>query len=445
MLSILETSARIDKDFNLPTHPYPAQAGSIYFMRYSQLFGKTSKTIVADAESVNAQLLTKGGFVAKQMAGVYNYLPLGLRVLTKIQNIIREEMNAVGGNEILMPVMTQKSSYTQTGRDKMDILFHLQGRDESELVLNPTHEEVVTPLVQKYTFSYRDLPVAVYQIQNKFRNEPRAKSGLLRGREFNMKDMYSFHVSQESLDEYYEKVKVAYFKIYARLGIDESTVLTYASGGVFSKYSHEFQTFSEVGEDAVFWCKKCNVAVNKEIIADLKNACPECGNKKLEERKSIEVGNIFKLGTKYSIPFKFDYANNQGKVHPVEMGCYGMGPSRIMGTLVEMFHDDKGIVWPKSVAPYQVHLVSLGDDDNVKAEADKIYDKMINDKIEVLYDDRETSAGAKLADADLIGIPTRMVVSKKTLEKNSVEVKERNEKEVGMVKLSVVMGKIYLK
>lgn len=408
-------------------------------MKYSNLFGKTSKSVQADADSANAKLLTQGGFVAKQMAGVYNYLPLGLRVLTKIQNIIREEMNAVGGNEILMPAMTQEASYKLTGRDKMDILFHLKGRDESELVLNPTHEEVVTPLVQKYTFSYRDLPVAVYQFQNKFRNEPRAKSGLLRGREFSMKDMYSFHVSQESLDEYYEKVKTAYFKIYGRLGIDDITVLTYASGGVFSKYSHEFQTFSEVGEDTIFWCEKCNVAVNKEIIVDLKNACPECGNKKLEERKAIEVGNIFKLGIKYSKPFEFVFKDSDGKDKPIEMGCYGMGPSRIMGTLVEVFHDDKGIIWPKSVAPFAVHLVSLGDDDNVKQAAEKLHNQLTEKCVEVLWDDRDASAGAKLADADLIGIPTRMVISKKTLADDSVEVKERNKKDAEMVKISEIL------
>ena len=404
-------------------------------MKYSNLFGKTSKSAQADADSANAKLLTQGGFVAKQMAGVYNYLPLGLRVLTKIQNIIREEMNSVGGNEILLPAMTQESSYVQTGRDKMDILFHLQGRDESELVLNPTHEEVVTPLAQKYVFSYRDLPVAVYQIQNKFRNEPRAKSGLLRGREFNMKDMYSFHVSKEDADDYYEKVKEAYFKVYARLGIGDITVLTYASGGVFSKYSHEFQTFAEVGEDTVYYCSNCCVAVNKEIIDEQKDACPECGSKKLAERQAIEVGNIFKLGDKFSKPFGFVFKDSDGRDKPVEMGCYGMGPSRLMGALVEVFHDEKGIIWPKAVAPYAVHLVSLGADENVKQAAEKLYEKLSDKCVEVLWDDRDASAGEKLADADLIGIPTRLVVSKKTLEQKSVEVKERNKKLAEMVKI----------
>lgn len=411
-------------------------------MKYSNLFGKTSKTVQADADSANAKLLTQGGFVAKQMAGVYNYLPLGLRVLNKIQNIIREEMNAAGGNEILMPAMTQESSYAQTGRDKMDILFHLQGKDESELVLNPTHEEVVTPLAQKYVFSYRDLPVAVYQIQNKFRNEPRAKSGLLRGREFNMKDMYSFHVSKEDADKYYEKVKEAYFKVYKRLGVGDITVLTYASGGMFSKYSHEFQTMAEVGEDTIYICEKCQVAINKEIIDEQKNACPQCGNKKLTERQAIEVGNIFKLGDKFSQPFGFVFKDSDGQDKPVEMGCFGMGPSRLMGALVEVFHDEKGIIWPKSVAPYAVHLVSLGADENVKKEAEKLYEKLIDKSVEVLWDDRDASAGEKLVDADLIGIPIRLVVSKKTLEQKSVEVKERNKNEAELYKFSSLLRTI---
>ncbi len=415
-------------------------------MLYSKLFGKTSKSVQADADSANAKLLTQGGFVAKQMAGVYNYLPLGLRVLSKIQNIIREEMNAAGGNEILMPAMTQQSSYVQTGREKMDVLFHLQGRDDSELVLNPTHEEVVTPLAQKYVFSYRDLPMAVYQIQNKFRNEPRAKSGLLRGREFNMKDMYSFHASQEDLEDFYEnKMIPAYKKVYERFGIGSHTVLTYASGGAFSRYSHEFQTLCDIGEDTIYLCPKCNRAVNKEIWEDVEG-CPneKCLNTKdnLEERKAIEVGNIFKLETRFSSAFDFKYADAEGAEQLVVMGCYGMGPSRIMGALVEMMHDDKGIIWPKEVAPYAVHLVSLGADDNVKFEAEKLYNQLQKNGVEVLWDDRDAQAGAKLADADLIGIPTRLVISKKTLAEDSVEMKMRNEKDAEMVKLSDVLKRL---
>lgn len=411
-------------------------------MRYSQLFGKTSKSVPADADSVNARLLTQAGFISKQLSGVYNYLPLGLRVLNKIQNIIREEMNAVGGNEILMPALTQEENYVLTGRNKLDILFHLQGRDESQLVLNQSHEEVVTPLVQKNVFSYRDLPAAVYQIQNKFRNEPRAKSGLLRGREFNMKDMYSFHANNEDLDKYYETVKGAYHKVYERLGLGEITVLAYSSGGTFSKYSHEFQTFCDIGEDTIYYCGHCKIGVNKEIIDDLKGACPECGNKELEEKNAIEVGNIFKLGQRFTNAFSFTFADKEGKLRPVEMGCYGIGPSRLMGTLVEVFHDEKGIIWPEAVAPYKVHLVSLGQDEEIKKEADKLYEEFSEKGIEILYDDREMSAGAKLGDADLIGIPLRLVVSRKTLEQKSVEWKKRNQKDAEMIKLKDAVKKI---
>lgn len=410
-------------------------------MLYSNLFGKTSKNQPADADSTNARLLTQGGFISKQMAGVYNYLPLGLRVLTKIQNIVREEMNAVGGNEILMPVLTSEESYVTTGRNTIDIFFRTEGEGGAKFVLNPTHEEVVTPLVQKYVFSYRDLPVSVYQIQNKFRNEPRAKSGLLRGREFNMKDMYSFHASTEDLDRYYDKVIGAYFNVYKRLGIGDITVKTYASGGMFSKYSHEFQTLSDIGEDTVYLCEKCNVAINKEIISE-QNVCPECGNQDLVERKAIEVGNIFKLGTKYSGAFDFKFTDAGGKTRPVEMGCYGMGPSRIMGTLAEVFNDEKGIIWPESVAPYKYHLVPLGQDKEVIEAAEKLYADLIKKGAEVLYDDREATAGVKLADADLIGIPVRLVVSKKTLEQESVEWKSRSKKDFEMVKMKDLAEKI---
>lgn len=409
-------------------------------MRYSQLFGKTSKSVPSDAESVNAKFLTQGGFVFKQMAGVYNFLPLGLRVLSKIQKIIREEMNAVGGQEILMPALTQEESYKTTGRDNLDILFHLEGAGGSKFVLNQSHEEVVTPLVQNYSFSYRDLPVAVYQIQNKFRNEPRAKSGLLRGREFNMKDMYSFHTTEDDLNKFYDKVIDAYFKLYNRLGLGKSqVVLTYASGGSFSRYSHEFQALSEVGEDTIFLCKQCNIAVNKEII-DEHNFCPSCQSVDLAPTKAIEVGNIFKLRTRFTDAFRFNYQDKDGKNNPVEMGCYGIGPSRVMGTLVEIFHDDKGIIWPAAVAPYDVHLVNLGGADDVNETAEKLYADLQKQGIEVLFDDRaNASAGEKLNDADLIGLPTRILISKKTLAQNGAEVKLRNEKTSKIVPLGEVL------
>jgi prolyl-tRNA synthetase len=406
-------------------------------MRYSQLFGKTSKSVPADAESINAKLLTQGGFINKQMAGVYNFLPLGLKVLGNIQNIIREEMNAIGGQEILMPALTQEESYIKTGRNDMDVLFHLTGQGESKLVLNPTHEEVVTPLIQSYSFSYRDLPVFVYQLQNKFRNEARAKSGLLRGREFSMKDLYSFHTTTEDLDAFYEKAIEAYFKIYDRVGLGANrTVLTYASGGAFSKYSHEFQTISPVGEDTIYLCKKCNQAVNKEIIAD-QSSCPNCGNVDLIETKSIEVGNIFKLHTKFSSAFKFTVKDSSGKENVVEMGCYGIGPSRLMGTIVEIYNDEKGIIWPESVAPYQVHLVLLAGDEAAKKEAEDLYIDLQKRGVDVLFDDRENAtAGEKFNDADLIGLPLRIVVSKKSLALGGVEIKKRSEQKASIIQIS---------
>jgi len=397
-------------------------------MRYSQLFGKTTKSVPSDADSINAKLLVQGGFVQKEISGVYNYLPLGLRVLTKIQNIVREEMNKIGGQEILMPAMTSEENWVTTGRNTMDVLFHLKGQGDTNLVLNPTHEEVVTPLAQKYLFSYRDLPISVYQIQNKFRNEARAKSGLLRGREFNMKDLYSFHTDEEDLNRYYEIVKKAYFKIYQRIGLGDITVLTFASGGAFSQFSHEFQTLNENGEDTIYLCEKCHVAVNKEII-DTQKTCPECGNEKLKTVKATEVGNIFKLRTKFSKAFNFFYLDKDGQKKIIEMGCYGFGPSRVMGTIVEIYHDNKGIIWPESIAPYQINLIGLDlFDEKIKKQAEEIYQKLLDKNIEVLFDDREdVTAGNKFADADLIGIPTRLVISKRSLENGGIESKKRNQ------------------
>lgn len=413
-------------------------------MRYSQLFGKTSKTTAGDAESVNAKFLTQGGFIVKQMAGVYNYLPLGLRVLTKIQNIIREEMNASGANEVLMPTLTLEENYAASGQDKIDILFHLEGHGGTKLVINQSHENVVTPLAKLFTFSHRDLPLAVYQIQNKFRNEPRAKSGLLRGREFNMKDLYSFHATDDDFKEYYEKMKGVYFKVYERLGLGEQVVLAFASGGVFSRYSHEFQALADIGEDTIYLCAKCRVAVNKEVYSE-QNTCPNCGNVNLQERRAIEVGNIFNLQTRFTDAFNFKYKDETGQDQPVKMGCYGIGVSRLMGALVEIFHDDKGIKWPHAVAPYHVHLISLATDENdsVHTEALKLYNDLLKEGIEVLFDDRlGVRAGEKFADADLIGIPQRVVVSKKTLEKNCVEIKARSSETATLVPYAEAVSKL---
>ena len=401
-------------------------------MKLSKLFTKTKKQISQEEKSINAQLLERAGFISKEMAGVYNYLPLGLLMLKKVENIIREEINAIGGQEVLMPTLSSIESYKITKRDKIDVLFKTKLHTGSEFVLNQSHEEVVTPLVQRYANSYKDLPVYVYQIQNKFRNEPRAKSGLLRGREFIMKDLYSFHQDEKDFNEYYEKQKEVYKKIFKRLGYGDKTYITYASGGTFSKYSHEFQTLCQTGEDEIYLCEKCKIAVNKEII-DEQNKCPECGNDKLVQKKAIEVGNIFPLKTKFSEAFKLTYKDKDGKDKPVIMGCYGIGLSRQMGTIVELFHDEDGMILPESVAPFKYHIVLLGIK-NKELRVEQII-KNLGGEENCLIDDREVSAGQKFADADLMGMPYRVVISAKTLEKDSVEIKKRSEKDGKLMKI----------
>ena len=409
-------------------------------MKQSQLFGKTTKDVSKDETSINAQYLIRGGFVDKSMAGVYTYLPLGKRVLSKIENIIREEMDAIGGQEILMPALMKKEDWQITGRWDIDVMMKVKTFFDKEYGLGWTHEEVVTPLAKKYAKSYKNFPFSLYQIQTKFRSEKRAKSGILRGREFSMKDLYSFHTNEKDLDEFYDQSKDAYFKVFDRVGIKDKTYLTFASGGDFSKYSHEFQTLTSVGEDIIYICDKCKIAVNQEIIEDLKGSCPECGNKDLKEEKAIETGNIFKLKTRFTEAFNFKFLDEKGKENVVLMGCYGMGPSRLMGTIVELSNDKNGIIWPRSIAPYQVHLISIGKDEKVIAEAEKIYESLQKEKIEVLYDDRNESAGVKFKDSDLIGIPLRIVISNKTLEKDSVEIKRRNEDGFELIKIDKIMN-----
>lgn len=407
-------------------------------MKQSQLFTKTIKELPKDEASYNAQALIRAGFVDKSAAGVYSFLPLGWKVINKIRSIICEEMEAIDGQEINMPSLAPKENWQATGRwDTLDVLFKTSGSDEKEYALNPTHEEVVTPLAKKFISSYRELPLAVFQIQNKFRNEKRAKSGLLRGREFLMKDLYSFHADQADLDNYYERAIIAYNNIFKRFGLGEKTYLTYASGGSFSKYSHEFQTLTSAGEDIIYVCDDCQMAINKEIITD-QNTCPKCGKSDLREDKAVEVGNIFKLGTKYSEPFDLKYQDKNGEKKMVIMGCYGLGLSRALGTIVEICHDERGIIWPEAVAPFKIHLLSLGEND----KAGEIYDDLQKAGVEVLYDDRDLSAGEKFADADLIGCPYRLVVSKKSLENGGLELKRRNEKEASIIASTEILNKI---
>lgn len=562
-------------------------------MLYSKLFGRTRHNPPCDADSINAKLLTQAGFIEKLAAGIYNFLPLGYRVLTKINKIIREEMNAVEGQELLMPALHPIELWQITGRDKtMDgILYRTRASQDKEFVFGPSHEETVTPLIAKYIQSYKDLPLSVYQIQTKFRDEPRAKSGLLRGREFGMKDMYSFHVSEVDLDKYYEKAKKAYFNVFERCSLKAHIIE--ASGGPFSdKFSHEFSVETPAGEDTIIVCEKCGTAQNLEIAEgkipstkeeekelplqkvdvergftvednalahnvpeykilksvvyevedegligvvirgdlnvsdvklenylkkklrpatpeilkeaglvqgyispvnmsekvkisfiadhsikniknfvtganayakDYKNAnigrdfiikdfvdlvevksgfiCNKC-DKPLKEIKAIEVGNIFKLGTRFSKAFNLNFTDKDGNLKPAVMGCYGIGNTRLMGTIVEAFNDENGIIWPLSVAPYHVHIVSLGPDKSIKEKAMELYKALVKENIEVLYDDRDESPGVKLKDADLIGIPLRIVVSKRTFEKTSVEFKIRSETSSSMVGFSGIIDKI---
>jgi len=404
-------------------------------MLQSKLFLKTNKDKASWVESISHDLLTRAGFVDQLMAGVYTFLPLGLRVLKNIESIIRKNMVEAGGQEILMPVLQPKENWEKTGRwNNLDILFRIKGSGDKDYALGPTHEEVVSPLAKKVIFSYKDLPLSVFQMQTKFRDELRAKSGILRTREFLMKDLYSFHATQEDLDKYYEKMIKIYFNVFKELGIKDKTYLTLASGGTFSKYSHEFQMVSEAGEDTIFICQKCKTAINKEIKAE-NPACPVCSSDSFVENKAVEVGNIFKLGTKYSLPFDLKYKDNYGVEKPVVMGCFGIGLSRALGAVVETNHDEKGIVWPQNLAPFKVHLILIGDSDKVKRVADKIY-KDTEGKVCILYDNRkDKTAGEKFADSDLIGIPYRVVVSEKTLAKNSVEVKERRKKNIKLIKI----------
>lgn len=396
-------------------------------MRQSELFTKSFRTFLADEEAEGIRFLTRAGFVNKEMAGVYSFLPLGLRVMRKIEGIVRGEMAEAGGEEILMPVLHPKENWEKTGRWKnLDVLFKVEARDGRELALGPTHEEIVVPLAKKFISSYRDLPIYVFQIQDKMRDEPRAKSGLLRGREFWMKDFYSFHASEADLDKFYAKMAKVYAKTFKRMGLD--VLQARAAGGTFSKDSHEFQVLSAVGEDTIFYCSKCQFAENKEI-SSLKEGgvCPECQGE-IQEVRGIEVGNIFKLGTKYSEPFGLKFKDGDGSEKTVKMGCYGIGISRAMGVVAEVFHDDKGLVWPDTVAPLRAHLLELEG-----ASGEKIYQDLQKAGIEVLYDDRKISAGEKFAEADLIGIPWRLVVSKKTASK--VEIKRRDQENVSLTTL----------
>lgn len=407
-------------------------------MRQSILFPKTRKEAPKDAESINHKLLVRGGFIDQLMAGSWTLLPLGLKVVNKINQIIREEMNAIGGQEMLMPLLHPKELWNETGRwDKAnEIMYKLTDARKREYALSFTHEEIVMDLLRKNIKSYQDLPVSIYHFSTKFRNEPRAKSGILRGREFMMKDLYSAHVSEEDLMDYYEKVKGAYAKIFKRLGFNFKVVE--ASGGVFTdRRTHEFQVLDAGGEDTFYYCDGCNYALNKEIFeGKIGDKCPECKKGKIKiAEKTVEVGNIFPLGTWYAERMRVYYTDSDGKKKPVWFGSYGIGPTRVLGTLVEVSHDDKGIIWYPQVAPFDVHLIELPG-----GNGKKIYEELKKEGIDVLWDDREVPAGEKFADSDLIGIPVRLVVSEKTGDK--IEWKERASEKIELLTMNQVVAKL---
>lgn len=410
-------------------------------MRMSHLFTKTSKTAPADEVAKNAQLLIRAGYVYKEMAGVYAYLPLGIRVLERIKQIVREEMNAIDSNELIMTTLQRKDVWEKTTRwsdEVVDVWFKTKLKDDTEVGLGWSHEEPIVEMMKNYVHSYRDLPVSLYQFQTKMRNELRAKSGIMRGREFVMKDMYSFHATKEDLESYYEKTIEAYKRVYSRLGIGEDTYVTFASGGAFTKFSHEFQTICEAGEDIIYLHREKNIAINEEVIDD---AIKELGinREELEPVKTAEVGNIFNFGTQKTDEMGLYYVDGEGKQQSLHLGSYGIGITRVMGVVAEKLSDEKGLVWPESIAPYKVYLVSIG---NVAEAASELYKKLESAGVSVLFDDRDERPGAKFADADLMGMPYRVTISERLLAEDKLELTVRNSGETELLTLEELLGKI---
>jgi len=410
-------------------------------MRLSKNFTKTSKNAPADEVAKNAQLLIRAGYVYKVMAGVYVYTPLGIRVLENIKQIVREEMNAIDGQELIMSSLQRKDTWEQTGRwddAAVDVWFKSKLKDETEVGFAWSHEEAIMEMMQQHIKSYKDLPAKVYQFQTKMRNELRAKSGIMRGREFVMKDMYSLHATEEDCDAYYEQVIEAYKRIYDRLGIGDSTFVTFASGGAFTKFSHEFQTICDAGEDILYVNEDNSVAVNEEVLDD---ATKELGIDKntLKSVKSAEVGNIFKFGTEKSEKMGIYYTDAEGKQQPIYLASYGVGITRVMGVLVEKLADEKGLVWPESVAPYTVCIISIGEGGTMKA--DELYNQFVSHNVDVLFDDRDVRPGAKFADAELLGVPYRITISDRAIESGEYEVTSRREGETTNMSMEQILQK----
>lgn len=404
-------------------------------MRVSQLAFQPRKNPPSAADTINHKLLVQAGFVRQLMAGVYSYTPLGLRVLENIRNVIRYEMNQLGAQEIKMPMLHPKKNWQTTGGwDSIDVLFKVESRTGREYALGQSHEEVVTPLMKEVINSYRDLPKAIYQIHWKFRDELRAKSGILRGREFEMKDMYSWHTSQEDFERFYEEVKQAYIRAYNKVGLTAKA--TEASGGGFSnKISYEFMVLTDAGEDDIFYCPSCEFCVNQEIAeVAAGEKCPQCQQAQLKQARASEVGNVFDLGKKYTQDFDLTYMDENGDHHHPIMGCYGWGTTRTMGVIVEKYNDEHGIIWPKAVAPFDAYLINIGLE---QEQAQQLYDKLQKAGYNILWDDRDETPGTKFADADLIGIPYRLLISEKT--KDKIECKHRTEDKVELLTFEQVL------
>ncbi len=401
-------------------------------MRLSKLFTKTRKDVPADETAKNAQLLIRAGFIHKVMAGVYAYTPLGLRVVEKIKQIVREEMNSINSQELIMTNLQSREPWELTGRwddDVVDVWFKTKLKDDTEIGLAWSHEEAIIEMMKQFVSSYKDLPISVYQFQTKLRNELRAKSGIMRGREFVMKDMYSLSIDGTQHDAYYETVIDAYKRVYERVGVGKDTYVTFASGGAFTQFSHEFQTLCEAGEDIIYLHRGKNIAINKEVLSDESLDKLNIKRDELDTVKSSEVGNIFNFGTDKSKHMDFTFTNQAGERQFVHLGSYGIGITRLMGVVAEKFADDKGLVWPENVAPARVYLIRLGESSEVNRVADELYSDLKEGGLEVLYDDRDMRAGEKFADADLLGIPYRIVISEKTIKNDNYEIKKRTETE----------------
>lgn len=407
-------------------------------MKQSQLFGRTKKETPKEAETISHKLLLRGDFIDQLISGVYSFLPLGWRVHEKIEQIVREEINAIDGQEVFLPVLQPKSLWEETDRwSKFDPpLFKLKDRHQKDLALGPTHEEVITDLVRRRVNSYKDLPFYLYQIQNKFRNEMRPTGGLLRVREFMMKDLYSFHANEKDLIDYYKKVEKAYLKIFNRCGL-KAIPMEADSGTIGGSMSHEFAVLAESGESKIFLCPKCGWAISEEKKKN--NQCLKCKTE-LEKKNCIEGSHGFNLGIKYSEKMGALFVDKDGKKKAIIMGCYGLGLGRLMATIIEVHHDNNGIIWPKETAPFDIHLIAIENNKKINDAAEKLYNNLVKGGFEVLYDDRELTPGNKFADADIIGIPLRLVISEKTLKNNSVEIKKRTEKEVKIVKIKNILN-----